>query len=341
MDSQVKPTSLEAPEQEGASATAGEHPTGRRSASGRPTGESLLRGVTATLAGGVLWGFSGSCIQFLQEGYAFPALMLTATRMLGAGLLFLALLAARNRNTLGKILRDRTSVARLVVFGCVGLLLCQLTYIISISYTNAGTATVLASFGIVFCMVATCLITRRLPRAAELGGLVCAVVATFLIATGGNPSELEIPFLGLVFGLLNAATLAFYTMYPRRLFAQWGSLATTGLGMLAGGIAASVIWCAWTVGCVGAGAEASLPSQLDVAGWATLALVIVAGTFGAFGLYLHGVSVVGGVRGTQLGAIEPVSATVFATLWLGASFTWADWAGLVLMVATVLLVARQ
>ncbi len=49
--------------------------------------------------------------------------------------------------------------------------------------------------------------------------------------------------------------------------------------------------------------------------------------------------IVGGVAGGLLGAIEPVSATLFSALWLGTLFTGADWAGLVLMVVTIAIVS--
>lgn len=37
--------------------------------------------------------------------------------------------------------------------------------------------------------------------------------------------------------------------------------------------------------------------------------------------------------------MEPVSATVFAALWLGTSFTGYDWAGFLLMVSMILFVS--
>ena len=72
-----------------------------------------------------------------------------------------------------------------------------------------------------------------------------------------------------------------------------------------------------------------------------MALTVVVGTCAAYGLFLRGISIVGPVRGNMLGAAEPVSATVISALWLGTAFSWADWAGLVLMVVTILLIARQ
>ena len=72
-----------------------------------------------------------------------------------------------------------------------------------------------------------------------------------------------------------------------------------------------------------------------------MGLIIVVGTFAAFALYLHGVSIVGSVKGSLLGAIEPVSATLFSALWLGTAFSGADWAGFVLMIAMIFLVTGE
>ena len=49
----------------------------------------------------------------------------------------------------------------------------------------------------------------------------------------------------------------------------------------------------------------------------------------------------GSVKGSLLGAIEPVSATAFSALWLGTAFSGADWAGFVLMIAMIFLVTGE
>ena len=127
-----------------------------------------------------------------------------------------------------------------------------------------------------------------------------------------------------------------------------GSLPITGLGMLFGGFAAMAVWVVSIVLAVlgigpqtGDMALGALMPVLDANGIGMLVVIVVIGTFAAFGLYLHGVSVVGSMRGGLLGAIEPVSATLFSALWLGIAFTGADWAGLVLMVITIFLVTIQ
>lgn len=291
------------------------------------------RGVVAALVGGAMWGFSGTCAQYLYQHYEIDPLFITWVRMLGSGILFLILLASTQRGKLRAIAGDRRELGRLALFGIAGLFLCQFTYTTSVNATNAGTATVLQSLNTVFILAATCLMMRRAPRAMEIGGLALALVATWLIATKGNLTALMIPPAGLAWGLINAASCTFYIMYPKHLFARWGSLPVTGIGMLIGGIAAVVIW-----GLGGLWGAPPVVPQLGLDGVLVLAAIVVVGTLAAFGLYLHGVSIVGSVKGGLLGTTEPASAMVFAALWLGTMFTWADWIGLVLMVAMIFLV---
>lgn len=291
------------------------------------------RGVVAALVGGAMWGFSGTCAQYLYQHYEIDPLFITWVRMLGSGILFLILLAFTQRGKLRAIAGDRREVGRLALFGIAGLFLCQFTYTTSVNATNAGTATVLQSLNTVFILAATCLMMRRAPRAMEIGGLALALVATWLIATKGNLTALMIPPAGLAWGLINAASCTFYIMYPKHLFARWGSLPVTGIGMLIGGIAAVAIW-----GLGGLWGAAPVVPELGLDGVLVLAAIVVVGTLAAFGLYLHGVSIVGSVKGGLLGTTEPASAMVFAALWLGTMFTWADWIGLVLMVAMIFLV---
>lgn len=291
------------------------------------------RGVVAALIGGAMWGFSGTCAQYLYQHYDIDPLFITWVRMLGSGILFLILLASTQRGKLRAIAGDNRELGRLALFGIAGLFLCQFTYTTSVNATNAGTATVLQSLNTVFILAATCLMMRRAPRAMEIGGLALALVATWLIATKGNLTALMIPPAGLAWGLINAASCTFYIMYPKHLFARWGSLPVTGIGMLIGGIAAVAIW-----GLGGLWGAAPVVPELGLDGVLVLAAIVVIGTLAAFGLYLHGVSIVGSVKGGLLGTTEPASAMVFAALWLGTMFTWADWIGLVLMVAMIFLV---
>ena len=291
-------------------------------------------GIISTLLGAIAWGFSGTCVQYLFDSTTIDPLLLTTIRQLGAGVVFLFVLLARHRTTLFGMLRNRNTLARLAIFGSCGLFLNSALYAATISFTNAGTATVLQSLNIVMVLAVTCIATKRLPRKLEAAALACALAATFLIATHGDPTELKLPAAGLALGLATAAAATFYTMYPKPLFQRWESIAVTGLGMLFGGFTG-------IVACTATGTFAGGLPIIDATGIAVLVIAVLVGTCLSYGLFLHGISSVGPVAGNMLGAAEPVSATVISALWLATAFSWADWAGLVLMVATIFLIAWQ
>lgn len=298
------------------------------------TSNRRVEGIASALVGAIAWGFSGTCIQYLFASTSLDPLLLTTLRQLGAGILFLAALLVGHRQTLRAMLADPKTRRRVLIFGSCGLFLNSAVYAAAVAHTNAGTATVLQSLNIVFVLAIACVTQRRAPRTLETIALACALVATFLIATHGDPTTLQLPFLGLFFGIATAAAATFYTMYPKPLFERWGSFAATGTGMLVGGLTGLAICLA--NGTIPHGVPALAPGDIAVLG-----IAIVVGTFGAYGLYLHGISIVGPLWGNMLGAAEPVSATVISALWLGTAFSWADWAGLALMVATIFLVALQ
>ena len=297
-----------------------------------------VEGVLATLAGASAWGLSGTCVQFLFSQTSLNPLVITTLRQLGAAIPFLLLSLATQREALKGLLSCRETRLRLLIFGSFGLFLNSMLYSTAIAYTNAGTATVLQSLSIVFVLAITCTQGHRKPRSLELVALACALAAVFLIATHADPSSLYLPPLGLAFGIATAAAATFYTMYPKPLFERWGSLPVTSVGMLTGGLTG-------LVGCLATGNLPTLTScmsgAMGTSGLLVLLISTLIGTFAAYGLYLHGISIVGPLWGNMLGAAEPVSATVISAIWLHTSFSPSDWAGLALMVVTIVLVSLQ
>ncbi len=309
-----------------------------RAAAGNQARRTFWLGVVCALAGAGLWGVSGACAQYLFSHYGVTPLFTTAVRSLIASIVFSAALFARRRYLLGLMAKsDAKTKATLLAFG-LALFFDQFAYSMTIAHTNAGTATVLQMLGTVFVMLATCVIVRRLPKGADVAGLACALAATVLIATQGDPSTITLPLPGLAWGLLNAASVAAYVMIPRqgRLFDRFGSFAVTAVGMLVTCAASGTVYAAR----LASGAEAlDAVVAMDAIGWIVLVCgLAVLGTFVSFGLYLRGVAAVGSVTGSLLGAVEPVSASVCAWVFLGTVFSGWDWAGLVLMLGMLVLV---
>lgn len=161
-------------------------PTGRQPLAEQPVGARrrvFWIGIACALAGAGLWGVSGACAQHLFSHYGITPMFATAVRSFVATLFFFGVLVLRRRYMLELIWRSEPRVKLFfLVFGGA-LFVDQFAYAMTIAFTNAGTATVLQMLSTVFVMLFTCVMGRHLPKGNEFVGLICAFVATVLIAT--------------------------------------------------------------------------------------------------------------------------------------------------------------
>lgn len=300
----------------------------------------MWAGIAFTLLGGALWGVSGSSVQFLTTVAGAPPSLITLLRVLLGGLLFLLFLLARRRDTLRAMLSDAKAIGAMLLFA-LGLYGNQLCYAQTVAVTNAGTATVLQMLGAVFVMLFVCVTAWKLPRPKEFIGLLLAIAATVLIATQGDVTTLSLPLDGLLWGIGAGLTTAVYILVPKRtgLFDRFGSIPTVGMGMLLGTVFALPGYL------LQGGSLAETAAVLGTFGpyeWIVmLGGLVVVGTIGGYTLYLHGVSIVGSVKGSLLEVIEPISATIIAAIWLGTAFTGFDIAGMVLMCVMLVFVSTD
>lgn len=294
--------------------------------SGRLAQGKALRGIVCTLVGGICWGLSGTCAKCLMSVYGIDPLWLVCVRELGASVLFLAVAFTRDRERAGGVFSDRRTVFGLIVVAFGAILLSNVSYLETINWTNSATATVLQSVNLVLILVYVCVSVRRRPRGREVFGMALAIAGTFLIATGGNPTQLSIPLPGLVWGGLCALSAAFLAILPAKLLQRWGSFVVNGYSMLISGVVLSLFVRPWE----------TVPA-LDLVGGLLLAFVVLFGTFGAYALYLQGVKDIGSMRAGLLSTVEPVTATVASVLWLGTAFLPAELIGFVMVIAMVYL----
>ncbi len=301
----------------------------RRSWRARLNDEAARRvaiGVAATLLGGFFWGFSGTSASLLFSRYHVDTLWLLSVRQIFAGLLFMIVVLVRDRQRLVRLWTTPAHAREQLLFTVFGLLLNQFGYLMAVRLTNAGTATVLQCLQLVIIMVVTCVRRHRSPRRREAAGLVLALVGTFLIATGGNISQLSISPLGLVVGLLAALGAALTALIPTRVLPEYGSSIVTGSAMLVAGMVSCAFIRPW-----------ENPPALDASGIAALAVFIVVGSFLAYFLYMQGIKDLGGMRASMIATIEPISAAVTSALMLGTVFAPTDIVGFAAIIIMVFL----
>ena len=282
------------------------------------------------MLGGVCWGFSGTCGQYLFSRFDVSTLWLTCLRLLAGGIIMLVLAAVRHRRELRNIWRCPGDAAMLVAYGLFGLMMCQYAYMTSISYSNAGTTTVLQTLSLVIIMLLTCLRLRRRPNRVETIALLLALFGTFLLATGGDPAHMVLSPQGLFWGLATAVAATVYTQLPRRLLSRWNREVVNGWAMLIGGVVLNLGARSWTF-------HVDLPFR----GWLAVVSIVVFGTVLSFTLFMQGIRDVGPVKSSMLASTEPVSATVFSAVWLGTAFSAVDLMGFAAIIATIFLLAKS
>jgi drug/metabolite transporter (DMT)-like permease len=206
----------------------------------------------------------------------------------------------------------------------------QFTYFYSINLSNADTATVLQYTGPIFVVGFYAAKNKRLPVLIEYISLILAIGGTFLLVTHGNINQLVISDKALLWGIISAISLAFYTIYPVTLLQKYSALTVTGWGMIIGGIVFSIFINPW-----------SISGVWDVETWAAFAYIIIFGTVIAFGIFLSSLKIIGAQSASLLCSVEPVSAAVVAVFWLNVSFQSMDWLGTGMILLTVFLLTKK
>ncbi len=287
-------------------------------------------GIICTLLGGLAWGFSACFGQYLFENVSIETDWLITIRLLIAGSLFTVIsLVTRGKKTF-EIFKNRHDTFMLVMFGLLGMMMCQYTFYATIKIANAGTAAVMQSLGTVFILLTVCIRKKQLPRLKQLIAIIFAIFGVFLLNTNGDFSSITMSNAVLFYGLCSAMGVGFYSMLSEGIIRKYGLYSVAGLGMIIGGLALLPFSRPW---------ETSVPITVPLI--VGMFGVIILGTAVAFGFYLKGVSIVGSLMGSLLGAMEPVSAVVLSALILKSNFSVAELIAFVLIIGNVFWLCLQ
>lgn len=288
-----------------------------------------VRGILCTLTGGICWGFSGTCGQYLFMNKGIESAWLTMIRMVFAGLILLIFSFFTNRNYMFQIWTIKKDILRLLIFGFCGILVSQFTYLTAIYYSNAGTATVLQYTSPVLIMIVVCCMSKRFPDRIEIFSIILALAGTFLLATHGSVHRLSISSQGLFWGLASSIGAVFYSVTPGRLVEKWSSPVVTGYAMLIAGIFFGLFSGKW-----------NRQVSMDFSATLAISAIVLIGTALAYTLFIQGVSDIGPVKSSMLASVEPVAAALFSMLWLKTSFMWIDLIGFACILTTVFLLSK-
>lgn len=285
----------------------------------------MIIGLCEVASSGILWGINGTVAQIFMRDYGADPMWLSCMRMFFSGILFLICAFVVSAEKLKKMVCEKRDYLPLFLLSICSVMMSQVTFLQTVNKTNSATATVLQSLCIILVLVYVCIKERKFPRKRDILGVILAVLGTWLLATGGNSTELTLPLSGLIWGLLCAVAGAFMNIQPAKLLIKWGSFPVNGITFLLAG----------TLLIPFAKPFSNSPA-LDLRGFALLGFVIVIGTFSAFGLFLKGMSTIGSMKASLLSTSEPVTATITSAVWGGTLFSATDIIGFVLIIVMII-----
>lgn len=285
------------------------------------------KGMLYVLLSAVMWGSSGVCAQYIMEVSHISSASLTMLRLLFSGLILLTL-SLTHGDKIFAIFKERESIVSLLLFTLFGAMAVQLTFLLTIEQSNAATATVLQFLSPTIIVAWFALVKRKRTGKLIFAAIGTSLMGTFLLVTHGNPLSLSISGSALFWGIVSAFSAAFYTTYPSRLIARFGTLPVVGWSMLLGGLVLTPFY-------------ANQVGSFTASGSTLIAFfyLVVVGTAMTFSLYLTGAQMIGGQKASILSCAEPLSSAMLSVLLLGITFTLPDWLGSLFIISSVLLIA--
>ena len=285
-----------------------------------------LKGIIFTLIGGSLWGFSGVCGQYLFQIKNIDPQWLSAWRIFASGLMILIFLIPKEKKNVFNVF-SKDIIVPVLIFSFVSVMGCQYSYFMAIYYSNSATATVLEYIAPALVMLFTCISMKKKPSAIQFLALLCAMSGVFIMATGGNVGSLSISAKALFWGLLGGLTYAIYTIQSPTLSSKCGVLHMLGWGNLIGSIPLLIMIHSHLFDC-----NVDIPFLLAFLGTTVL------GSITSFGVFIKGCQLAGSVTGSLCACVEPLSSAIISYLWLGTQLRTTDMIGLILIVATVVII---
>lgn len=287
------------------------------------------KGVFLATSAAIMWALSGVVGQSLFQSFGLSPEWLVTTRLLFSGVLLLIFASRYKKITIFSIFNSPENRKDIFLFATIGMFGVQYTYFKTIAASSAAIATILQFTGPLFIVLYLTLLTGKMPSLKVLGLLLLTFLGVFLIVTHGQLNRLTISPAAFFWGIASALTLAFYTIQPRKLLNNYGTLLTVGWGMTIGGVLANFIHPIW---------------QLDFKlNWQSLLLimtVVVIGTLFAYLFYLSSLTYITVTLASILTALEPILATLFSIAFLGLQPSLIDLLGTFLVLGSIIILQQ-
>ena len=292
--------------------------------------EKKLHGMILASLASSLWAISGISGEILFKQFNFSSDWLVSTRTLVSGILLFMIVLFIEKKSILRPLKNKWDSMGIILFGAAGMYLVQYTYFKTIELSNVSFATILQFTAPFFIFIYESIKNRKLPSVSTVTLLFMTILGVVFIATKGNFSNLSVSLEALLFGLVSAVMIAFYSTYPKKLLKKYGSITVVGWGMIIGSIISNVIHPIWKI-----------QGDINAKSIIQVIIVVILGTSIAYLIYIASLNYISSSLAGILTAFEPVLAAILSVVIFGLKFSIIELIGFVLVFVSIFILEKK
>ena len=289
-----------------------------------------LRGMLLASLASSLWAISGISGEILFKQFNFSSDWLVSTRTLVSGILLFMIVVFIEKKSILRPLKNKWDSMGIILFGVAGMYLVQYTYFKTIELSNVSFATILQFTAPFFIFIYESIKNRKLPSILTITLLFMTILGVVFIATKGNFSNLSVSLEALLFGLVSAVMIAFYSTYPKKLLKKYGSIAIVGWGMIIGSVISNIIHPIWKI-----------QGDINAKSIIQVITVVILGTSIAYLIYIASLNYISSSLAGILTTFEPVLAAVLSVVIFGLKFSIIELIGFVLVFVSIFILEKR
>ncbi|WP_374285657.1 DMT family transporter [Lactococcus sp.] len=292
--------------------------------------QRIFKGTMLAIFAGILWGISGIFGQLFFEAYHGDALWITSFRLLVAGIVLLLLSYIKSPKDFFSLVKEKKNWPVLLLYAFGGVFSVQFFYYWTIQESNSATATILQYTSPVFILIYAAIYNRKLPKFSSTLLVFGAMFGVFLLITNGNFHHLMISNLALITGMIAAIAVVIYSVAPRRILRQYGSLNVAGWGMILAGIGSNIVHPFWKI-----------DFKIEALSIFYILCIAILGTAIAFLIWLQATEYVSPLIVNVATATEPLTSVLLSVPLFGLALTPLSIFAMLLVVVCVIFLSRN
>ena len=289
-----------------------------------------LRGMLLASLASSLWAISGISGEILFKKYNFSSDWLVSIRTLISGILLFVIVIFIEKKSVLKPLKNKKDFIGIILFGTAGMYLVQYTYFKTIELSNVSFSTILQFTAPFFIFIYESIKNKKIPAFSTLILLFMTILGVVFIATKGKISSLSVSPEALLFGLISAIMIAFYSIYPKKLLKKYESITVVGWGMIVGSVISNIVHPIWKI-----------QGNVNTESIIQVTVVVILGTSVAYLIYIASLNYISSSLAGILTAFEPVLAAILSVIIFRLKFSFVELIGFILVFVSIFILEKR